>query len=78
LEGYIIDLLDDLSRDTGIDFNVVPVADGKYGSRDEYTGEWNGMIAELRENVSQSLIRCETFCFYCTVCTPKKIRPVYI
>ena len=60
LEGYIIDLLDEVSANASIDFTAVPVADGKYGSRDE-KGDWNGMIAELKHDVCELLlIRRET------------------
>jgi len=41
---------------------VTPVPDGKYGSR---TPEgWDGMIGELKYNVCQSLIWCETVRLY--------------
>jgi len=49
LEGYIIDLLDELSDTTDIDFTVTPVADGHYGAL--VAGDWNGMIGELVHNV---------------------------
>ena len=49
LEGYIIDLLDELSKNTSLDFTVKAVADGKYGTMEG--GRWNGMIGELTRDV---------------------------
>ena len=59
LEGYIIDLLDELSEsvsDVHLHFNVTPVADGKYG--DKVGREWNGMMGEITGSspVSESLL----------------------
>ncbi|XP_033116460.1 glutamate receptor 1-like, partial [Anneissia japonica] len=48
--GYIMDLLEEIARVVkGINFEyeVELVADGKYGRRDEYSNEWDGMIGEL-------------------------------
>ena len=56
LEGFIIDLLDELSAATDIDFTVTPVADGQYGTMVD--GRWNGMIGELERHVSN--ITCTT------------------
>jgi len=55
VEGYIIDLLADLSGNASIDLTpVTPVADGKYGER--VRGEWDGMIRELIDHVRESLM----------------------
>jgi len=55
LEGYIIDLLADLSSNTSIDLTpVTPVADGKYGEMER--GVWNGMIKELIDNVRETIV----------------------
>jgi len=56
LEGYIIDLLDELSRNTSITFEVKAVPDGKYGSLKE-DGKWSGMIGQLVDNVRIGLRR---------------------
>jgi len=61
LEGYIIDLLDDMEKDpdmaeSNITFHVTPVKDGKYGSYDARSREWDGMIKELKDGVRKSLI----------------------
>lgn len=51
-EGYCIDLLRELANILGFTYEVRLVEDGKYGSQDENTGQWNGMIKELMEHVS--------------------------
>jgi len=51
LEGYIIDLLDEIEKNTSLVFDpVTPVPDGKFGSRN---GDWDGMIGELKHNVRE-------------------------
>ena len=64
-EGYIIDLLDIVSRNTSIDFTVKAVADGRYGTLEG--GHWNGMIGELKNNVSDLAILSEAFRFLARV-----------
>jgi len=52
LEGYIIDLLAEISRNTSIQITpVTPVADGQYGKMER--GAWNGMIKELVDKVCE-------------------------
>lgn len=46
-EGYAIDLIDELSRLVGFDYQFKEVDDGKYGKYDEEKKEWNGMIREV-------------------------------
>ena len=48
--GFIADLLQIIHDETGIEFNVFTVEDGKYGQRDQQ-GNWNGMIGELTRRV---------------------------
>lgn len=50
-EGYIIDIVHLLQTDLGVDIEVHITKDGKHGSLDEKTNQWNGMIGEI--------IRCE-------------------
>jgi len=82
VEGYIIDLLADLSNNASIELQpIVPVADGQYGRR--VGGVWNGMIRELIDNVCESTIPYKiiiiiiiiiiTTGFVCTlrICGPK-------
>lgn len=52
-EGYCIDLLRELSIILGFTYEVRLVEDGKYGAQEETTGQWNGMVRELIDHVSQ-------------------------
>ena len=52
-EGYCIDLLRELSGILGFRYEVRLVEDGRYGALDESTGQWNGMVRELMDHVSQ-------------------------
>uniref|UniRef100_A0A3B3VF41 Glutamate receptor n=1 Tax=Poecilia latipinna TaxID=48699 RepID=A0A3B3VF41_9TELE len=49
-EGFCIDLLRELSGILGFRYEVRLVEDGKYGSLDEGTGQWNGMVRELMDH----------------------------
>lgn len=51
-EGYCIDLLRELANILGFTYEVRLVEDGRYGSQDENTGQWNGMVKELMDHVS--------------------------
>ena len=51
-EGYVVDLLQRLSRLLGFKYIIQPVRDGSYGSRDKTTGRWNGMIKDILDGVS--------------------------
>jgi hypothetical protein len=44
--GYAIDVLNELSKILGFNYDLHVVADGAYGIRNS-TGHWNGMIGEL-------------------------------
>lgn len=57
-EGYCLDLLKELSNILGFTYEVRLVADGKYGAQND-KGEWNGMVRELIDHVSQ---------FTCCIC----------
>ncbi|KAK2192982.1 hypothetical protein NP493_19g11001 [Ridgeia piscesae] len=48
-EGYCADLARKIADRIGIDYLIQPVADSKYGSRDD-NGTWNGMVGELVRN----------------------------
>ena len=50
-EGYCADLAEKIAAEVGIEYEIVPVADFAYGSRDE-NKTWNGMVGELVRNVS--------------------------
>ncbi|XP_029434541.1 probable glutamate receptor [Rhinatrema bivittatum] len=46
LEGYCIDLLSELSKKVGFQYEVNVVKDGKYGMMDS-DGNWSGMVGEV-------------------------------
>ena len=50
--GYCADLAKKIAEFVGFAYQIIPVKDGKYGSRDETTGVWNGMVGELVRHVS--------------------------
>ena len=47
LQGYAIDLLKELSRLEGFEYDLQLVKDGQYGIFDETSGQWTGMIGEV-------------------------------
>lgn len=53
-EGYCMDLLKELSNILGFTYEVRLVGDGKYGAQND-KGEWNGMVRELIDHVSERL-----------------------
>lgn len=52
-EGFCVDLLDEIAAEAGFDYKLQVVADGQYGSYDENTGQWSGMIGELVHQVRE-------------------------
>jgi ionotropic glutamate receptor len=54
-EGFGIDLIQEIANMLGFNYTFLIQADGNYGSKSK-TGEWNGMIKELLEEVSYILI----------------------
>ncbi|XP_077159510.1 glutamate receptor ionotropic, kainate 2 isoform X6 [Paroedura picta] len=52
-EGYCIDLLRELSTFLGFTYEIKLVEDGKYGARDDASGQWNGMVRELIDHKSK-------------------------
>ncbi|RZF32680.1 hypothetical protein LSTR_LSTR004108 [Laodelphax striatellus] len=48
-EGYSIDLIHEISRILGFNYTFRLVPDGRYGSFNRETKEWDGMIKELLE-----------------------------
>jgi hypothetical protein len=51
-QGFCIDLIKEISDILGFNYTFRLVKDGKYGSQDKTTKEWNGMIRELLDRVS--------------------------
>ena len=50
--GFIADLVKELARRLDFKYKLKLVDDGKWGSRDTSTGQWNGMIGEVISSVS--------------------------
>ena len=51
-EGYCADLAKKIAEFVGFQYTIQPVQDGKYGTKDQATGMWNGMVGELVSHVS--------------------------
>ena len=51
-EGFCIDLLNEIAQILGFTYILRQAPNNGYGSRNQETGEWNGMIRELLEQVS--------------------------
>ena len=49
-EGFVVDLVAEISQLVGFTYQLQLVPDGKYGH--VVAGEWNGMIGELVNKVS--------------------------
>ena len=50
-EGYCADLAAAIFSEFGMEYEIIPVLDGKYGSVGS-DGQWNGMVGELMRGVS--------------------------
>lgn len=66
-EGFVVDVIDEVSKLSGFKYTLQIVADSNYGSLNPETGEWNGVIRELQDEVlflfkiifkSQSISNC--------------------
>lgn len=51
-EGYVVDLIAEISRILGFNYTFRIVPDARYGSLNRATNEWDGMIGELLEQVA--------------------------
>ena len=49
--GFAVDLIHEVAKMLGFQYEIHLVADGNFGSKQE-DGEWNGMIGELLAGVS--------------------------
>ncbi|XP_042867492.1 glutamate receptor ionotropic, kainate 2-like [Penaeus japonicus] len=49
-EGFCIDLIHEISLIRGFNYTFKLVPDGSYGSRDQVTGEWNGIVRQLMDH----------------------------
>ncbi len=52
-EGFCIDLLKDVAQLVGFQYTISIVKDGKYGVEDPDSKQWNGIVRELLDGVSQ-------------------------
>ena len=55
-EGYCIDLLEEISKILGFNYTVYEVPDKMHGIPHNVTGEWNGIIRELKDKVCTCMI----------------------
>lgn len=56
-EGYAMDLIDGISKILNFTYRFELVEDGKYGSYNPDTGEWDGLIRQLLDKVSKCFIK---------------------
>uniref|UniRef100_A0A673MZT1 Glutamate receptor n=1 Tax=Sinocyclocheilus rhinocerous TaxID=307959 RepID=A0A673MZT1_9TELE len=61
-EGFCVDLLKELASILGFSYEIHLVPDGKYGFQDD-KGQWNGMIKELMEHVTDLAVAPLTITF---------------
>ncbi|KAL5282977.1 hypothetical protein ACFFRR_005765 [Megaselia abdita] len=62
-EGYVIDLVHEISEALGFNYRIQLVPDHAYGSFNKRTGEWNGMIRDLLEQRADLAIADLTITF---------------
>lgn len=55
-EGFCIDLLKEIAHMVGFGYKIELVPDGKYGVYNYETGEWNGIVRQLMDKVSVSIL----------------------
>lgn len=53
-EGFCIDLLHRIASQVGFHYAITLVPDNKYGAYDPITKQWNGIVRELMDKVSNS------------------------
>lgn len=51
-KGYCIDLIEEIRKLVGFEYEIFVAPDNSFGNMDE-NGQWNGMIKELIEKVRQ-------------------------
>lgn len=54
VEGYCLDLLDELQNELGFSYRLYYDPKNAFGSRDPETGEWIGLVGELFDKVRTS------------------------
>ena len=50
-EGFAIDIIHEISKMLGFNYTFSVQSDNVYGSLNQHTGEWNGMLRKIIENV---------------------------
>ncbi len=53
-QGLCIDLLKELAERIGFNYTIYLVEDGNFGVKDKSTNQWNGMVRDLVERVSET------------------------
>lgn len=66
-DGYCIDLLHEIQGVLKFDYELYPSPDGLVGSMDDQ-GQWNGVVKELMEKVSESYLGERKNKLYKTCC----------
>ncbi len=51
-----MDLIDTLAERIGFSYTVYLVQDGNFGAKDKTTNQWNGLVRDLVDRVSNSYI----------------------
>lgn len=50
-EGLTIDILEEMRKGLGFNYKIYLAPDGKFGVKNKLTGEWNGVVKEIRDKV---------------------------
>ena len=50
-EGLTIDILEEMRKGLGFNYKIYLAPDGKFGVKNKMTGEWNGVVKEIRDKV---------------------------
>lgn len=53
-EGFCIDLLHRIASQVGFHYAITLVPDNKYGAYDPTTKQWNGIVRELMDKVTDN------------------------
>lgn len=51
-EGFAIDIINEMSKILGFNYTFEVQTDNAYGSLNQTTGEWNGMLGKIIAGVS--------------------------
>lgn len=59
-EGFCVDLLAHVSKMAGFEYEIELSGGGVYGLIDTESGEWNGLVRELKDKVRQDGAKTRT------------------